>query len=78
MLRFLLKLKISRRINATCPTHPRYNPETSGQRGIRGGCPVCNDIFTLFRSRMTLEAAARDFEDKAQSWIPVRKTEPTP
>ncbi|EQD55079.1 hypothetical protein B1A_11935, partial [mine drainage metagenome] len=54
-----------RRIKHTCAKHPRYNPERNGQAGIVGGCPVCSQMFSLYRAKLSVESAIRDFESQA-------------
>ena len=61
----MMKLIVKLKLKAICAKHPRYNPERNGQAGIVGGCPVCSQIFSLYRAKLSVESAMRDFEYQA-------------
>jgi len=65
MMKLVINLKLKRRIKHTCAKHPRYNPERNGQAGIVGGCPVCSQMFSLYRAKLSVESAMREFEYQA-------------
>jgi hypothetical protein len=73
MLQFTYKLKISERVKGKCSRHPRYNPEKDGRAGIRGACSCCFSLFDLYRSRIALDAAQREFIRRAAPWARRRK-----
>ena len=68
----MMKLIVKLKLKAICAKHPRYNPERRGQSGIIGACHVCDQMYSLYMAKLSLEAAARAFEDKAtclsQEW----------
>lgn len=65
MMRLIVNLKLKRRVKHTCAKHPRYSPERNGQAGIVGGCPMCSRMFSLYRAKLSVESAIRDFESQA-------------
>jgi hypothetical protein len=73
MLQFTYKLKITERVKAKCERHPRYNPEKGGRAGIRGGCSCCFSLYDLYRARMALDAAQREFIRRAAPWTRPRE-----
>ena len=73
MLKFRYKLKVNETVAAKCPRHTRYNPEIDGRGGIRGACSACFDIYELYQARLKLEAAAREFSQRAAPWIKPKK-----
>lgn len=48
------------KIHWKCAKHPRYNPEVEGEAGIRGGCTVCYELYTLYRSYVAATRRLRD------------------
>jgi hypothetical protein len=64
-MKLVVNLKLKARVKHTCAKHPRYSPERTGQGGIVGGCPVCGQMYSLYKDKLDLEAAVRAFEDKA-------------
>ena len=69
MLQFTYKLKITERVKGKCARHPRYNPEKDGRAGIRGACSCCFSLYDLYRARIALDAAQREFIRRAAPWI---------
>ena len=65
MMKLVLNLKLKARVKHTCPKHPRYSPDRTGQGGIVGGCAECGEMYSLYMQKLHLEAAVREFEDKA-------------
>lgn len=50
-------------IKLKCPNHPRFDPEYDGQNGIRGGCVLCTELFTIFQAAMKFfENAKRRYD----------------
>ena len=44
-----------------CGTHPRYDPESDGESGVRGGCPRCYALLAIHTQHRTLMRALREF-----------------
>lgn len=44
-----------------CSRHPRYDPETDGLGGIRGGCRRCEMLLEIWSSHATLVRLIREF-----------------
>lgn len=74
MLQFTYKLKITERVKGKCARHPRYNPEKDGRAGIRGACSCCFSLYDLYRARIALDAAQREFIRRAAPWVRNRET----
>ena len=68
MMKLVVNLKLKHRVKHTCPKHPRYSPERNGQAGIMGGCTECSRMFSLYRAKIAVEAAIRDFESQANDF----------
>ncbi len=64
-MKLVINLKLKRRVKHICAKHPRYSPERNGQAGIVGDCPVCSQMFSLYRAKLSVESAIRDFEYQA-------------
>jgi hypothetical protein len=47
--------QVKRTFRGSCPRHRRYNPDTQGFGGIKGGCVVCKALFEI-------QEAARKFD----------------
>ena len=68
MLKFVYKQRITERITAKCPRHPRYNPEKDGSGSIRANCSTCWSIYDLQKARVKLDNAVREFVRRAGPW----------
>ena len=44
-----------------CSRHPRYDPETDGLGGIRGGCRRCEMLLEIWASHAKLVRLIREF-----------------
>ena len=73
MLQFTYKLKITERVKGKCNRHPRYNPEKDGRAGIRGACSCCFSLYDLYKARIALDAAQREFIRRAATWARPRE-----
>ena len=73
MLQFTYKLKITERVKGKCNRHPRYNPEKDGCAGIHGACSCCFSLYDLYRARVALDAAQREFIRRAAPWARSRE-----
>jgi len=73
MLKFRYKLKLDENVAAKCSRHPRYNPEHDGTGGIRGQCTTCWDLYNLYKTRLDLDRAVRDFLRHAAPWTKYRE-----
>jgi hypothetical protein len=73
MMQFTYKLTITERVKGKCNRHPRYNPEKDGRAGIRGACSCCFSLYDLYRARVALDAAQREFIRRAAPWTRPRQ-----
>jgi hypothetical protein len=75
----LLKIRyderIRERVNAKCPRHPRYDPESEGKNGVRDRCSTCYSLLAIHEARLELDSAIREFHRRAAPWqiIPSKK-----
>lgn len=44
-----------------CPKHPMFDPEADGPGAIKGGCPRCQDLQTIFDSHQRTIRLIRTF-----------------
>ncbi len=44
-----------------CPKHPMFDPEADGPGAIKGGCPRCQDLQTIFDSHQRTVRLMRTF-----------------
>lgn len=72
------------RWHGKCSKHPRYDPETDGLGGIRGGCKRCEMLLEIWTHHASLVRLMREFgsreisktqapendEAKRQMWLP--------
>ncbi len=68
MLKFTYRQTIRERVTAKCDRHPRYNPESDGRGGIKGGCKGSYDLYDLHQARVKLDAAIHEFVRRAGPW----------
>jgi hypothetical protein len=64
----MLKLG-SVRWKGRCAKHPRYDPETDGLGGIRGGCRRCEMLLEIWQHHSQMVRLIREFgtrDDKRQ------------
>lgn len=47
-----MALQIKLKWKGHCERHPKYNPEKTGQGGIRGGCPQCESLLEIFNATL--------------------------
>jgi hypothetical protein len=67
-------LKLDLRWRGSCPRHKRYNPETEGEGGIKGGFTTCTLLFSCYRSFAATAALNHKFDDEARArGQPLRK-----
>lgn len=66
-LRFSTVLKIA---NVTwkgrCAAHPKYDPRSDGEGGIRGGCRRCYALLAIYEQHHALMTAVREFGASAE------------
>lgn len=46
-------------IHLRCPKHVRFNPETQGERAVKGGCIHCLNMCRVFDAVFKVEQAVR-------------------
>jgi hypothetical protein len=61
MMASIVKIR-SRKFDARCGKHKRYNPAVDGRAGIRGGCPRCNLLCDIWESALKLNQLIRRFD----------------
>ena len=44
-----------------CSRHPMFDPEADGPAAIRGGCPKCQDLQTIFDTQQQMVKLMRTF-----------------
>ena len=44
-----------------CSRHPMFDPESDGPAAIRGGCPRCQDLQTIFENHQKTLKLMRTF-----------------
>ena len=49
------------RWHGRCAKHPRYDPETDGLAGIRGGCRRCELLLEIWQQHARLVKLMREF-----------------
>jgi hypothetical protein len=50
-----------------CSRHPMFDPETEGPAAIRGGCPRCQDLQTIFDNHQRTLRLMRTFAPPAST-----------
>ena len=59
-----MSLSVSVRFKLSCPHHLRYNPESSGEGGIRAGCEICAQLFAAWKESIDLANRLVSLGDK--------------
>ncbi len=49
-----------------CAKHPRYDPETDGLGGIRGGCLRCEMLLKIYNHHYSLMRSIREFGSRPE------------
>lgn len=49
-----------------CGAHPRYDPDSEGEAGVRGGCPRCYALLAIHKQHRDLMRAVREFGASAE------------
>jgi hypothetical protein len=71
MIKFTARYNLVRRVHAKCDKHPTYNPEKDdGGNGIIAGCDTCWQIHRMYKSKVDLDNAIREFEARTARWKP--------
>jgi hypothetical protein len=55
------------RWHGKCGRHPRYDPETDGLGGIRGGCKRCELLLEIWTQHAKLVRMMREFGTPRES-----------
>jgi hypothetical protein len=59
-----------------CATHPRYDPRSDGEGGIRGGCKRCYALLDIYEQHAALMRAVREFGPIGQRKFKNPESEP--
>jgi hypothetical protein len=59
---YVMSLRIELKVSGSCPRHPRYDPEKTGEGGIKAGCGLCYSLLALFRDTQMLERKLQNFQ----------------
>lgn len=73
MLKFTYREQILVRVHASCPAHPRYNPEIGGENKIKGGCVKCRALFEVWEAKRKVETALRALQIVAEPFRPAKR-----
>ena len=49
-----------------CAKHPRYDPESDGLGGIRGGCRRCEMLLDIYKHHSSLMRLVREFGSRPE------------
>jgi len=60
--------RINGRIKMKCNKHLLYNPEKTGQAGIRGGCLKCEEIYRVYQNFVNVQAALKTLDVHLNSY----------
>jgi len=63
------------RWHGKCAKHPRYDPETDGLAGIRGGCKRCELLLEIWTQHATLVRMMREFGTPREAARPRQQDE---
>jgi hypothetical protein len=56
----MLKIKAAKWFGK-CPRHPMFDPEADGVGAVRGGCPHCLELLTIYQNHQRTLQLMRAF-----------------